>query len=199
MDAGRDAGRERLDGGSDAAFDGATDGQAETGDAGSDAGGFVPTNLDVPCETTWTELDDPPPAECAGREITDVAAPFMTEAIAVGRASDGTLTLVFNESDEPDRARVATVSFHEDTPGIVTAGPTIDPTAAYGEEVGTDLRIAPRPLIATTSRSGFDRTKATKCAFRRCGAACSACRSRSPPAWGVSVWSTWSSVRTDAP
>ncbi len=138
-DAGIDASAPAVDAGPDAAID------AGARDAGLDAGtdaGFVPTAIDRPCPTAWTELGGAPPPACAGRTVADVAVPFASSGLALGRAPDGTLTVAYNELDGPDSGRLATVVFDPDDPMSAADGPAVEPAAAFGDVVGTDVRIA---------------------------------------------------------
>ncbi|MGE0787242.1 MAG: hypothetical protein AB7S26_16340 [Sandaracinaceae bacterium] len=134
-DAGADAGAER-----DAGADGGPPGDGGRGGGGDADVAFVPTAIDTPCTREWS--DPGISAACPGREIADVAAPFDSLALALGRASDGTITVAFNELDGPDTGAVRTVSFAEASPDTVTEGPRIDPVASIGDVVGTHLAIA---------------------------------------------------------
>lgn len=137
-DAGSNADAARPDAGPDAGPDATSDAGL---DAGPDAGSFVPTAIDVPCETTWTELAGGEP-NCEGRLVVTVGAPFYARAVAIGRASDGALTVAFNDFDGPDIARLVLVGFDEEAPGSAATLTTIEPEAAVGDVVGFDLAIA---------------------------------------------------------
>jgi len=115
---------------------------AGPGDAGTDAGGFVPSAIDTVCDTPWAELSDPPPPGCAGRAVETVATPFESLAVALGRGDDGTIVVAYNEVDGPDTGRVGTAVFDEDDPGAATEGPPIEPVSVLGDVVGTHLRVA---------------------------------------------------------
>ncbi|MCA9606773.1 MAG: hypothetical protein KC619_14305 [Myxococcales bacterium] len=170
-DAGAEAGA--SDGGADAGADAGGDaGPADAGppdagppdagpaDAGTDAG-FVPTSVDRPCGTDWTDLVDPVAPECAGRSVTDVAIPFATTGLALGFARD-TVTIAYNELDGPDSGRVGTVTFSPDDPASATAGPSIEPDSVLGDVVGVDMRMASAPTgvhhLALWYRSDFGHT-----------------------------------------
>ena len=48
-----------------------------------------PTRLEVPCETTWTDLTGTVPPSCEGRSVTRLAMPFESHSVAITRAFDG--------------------------------------------------------------------------------------------------------------
>lgn len=136
-DVGRDAGA--SDAGSDVLDAGAADAgtDAESGDAGR----FVPTAIDRECGIVWTELSSAA-GDCAGRQVTTVATPISSWDLALGRESDGTLRVFYNDLEFFDLGRISSVRFDEDAPGAAVAGPSIEPLAAIGEVVGTRLAVA---------------------------------------------------------
>lgn len=136
-----------IDGSDDAFIDASID--AST-DAPSDAGPepFQPTTIDIQCDTYWTGLADEPPPECRGRQVVSIVPVFSFGVFALDRSDEGVLTMAFSELEGPDFGRIRTLTFSEDAPTDVVAGPSIEPVASMGDVPGVDIAMVfERPNI----------------------------------------------------
>jgi hypothetical protein len=120
------------------------------GDAGPAADGWVAppdageatTALDRVCRTPWTDLPATPSGDCAGRSIAPIADRLSWPNLAIARAEDGTLTIVYDEREHPDYGSLATRLVHENALSEVREGPPLLPESSIGEVLGIDLAIA---------------------------------------------------------